>query len=59
MKPHIKLDPTRPGRGKWQCESTRIPYWGGIHVLQGKGYSPIEAYRKWLNGWKRISETIE
>lgn len=47
MKPIIKLDPTRPNRGKWQCTSTRTPHCGGVHVVQGKGYSPLAAYQNW------------
>lgn len=47
MKPRIKLDPTRPGTGKWMCTSTRIPNWGGFHIVEGKGYTPQQAYLKW------------
>lgn len=47
-KPHLRLDPTRPGTGKWECTSHETGFLGGLHVRCGKGYSPALAFLKWL-----------
>lgn len=47
MKPRIKLDPTRPGWGKWECFSIRISSQGNQYRREGKGYTLQEAYTKW------------
>ena len=48
MKPHIKLDRTKPNTGKWECVTKQYVFWKGYdHIRQGKGYTPREAYNKW------------
>jgi hypothetical protein len=45
IEPLGRLD--RPG--KLRCWSTRPAAWGGVHVVEGTGYTEDDAYEKWLN----------
>jgi hypothetical protein len=56
-KPHLALDRTRPGTGRWQCVSQAQSFYGNDYERQGKGYTMQDAYAKWLrcgqhNAWR-------